>query len=1132
MASDESSGATEFKPSGVTELTQELRLATTITGGVSLAIWMAGVVRELNLLAQASEWRRSGKEFPPQGTLTAEAAAALGLYRDLIELLDLVVDVDLMSGTSAGGIGAALLAWSRVRGSDLGKLRDIWLNLGALTKLLRNPTDKNVPSLLYGDESMFEQLTIEIPKLADGPFLPESKALPPTTLFVTTTLLTGETSRFTDAYGTLVQDVDRRGIFTFTEQDLAKPEPGVADKTPNALALAARSSASFPLAFEPSFIPFRQGTTKKGGVPERPPMYKYANVTRPHWAADGGLLDNQPIDVLLPRIFDRPAEREVRRVLLYVVPSVGPAPDMAEEAPQDNVDEPLGLVDGLLKDLSAATTQSIAADLRTIRAHQDRMEARTDAKLRLAELGVMLKTSRLLTTELLADYRTREATKQAQALTSALLRQLSTWPPAQGNSVESVPQGWEEELKIGGVAESICRETIKLQILESWPKFPLPVRPDQLREYGQPALDLAKACSLAIVQAAYQLAVAQRAYRPEKSTVDVNEDLTALATLTDAVHKACMPKPRPDLGELVHEVCTEQGVRRGALVEAAKTLLLRYRIKTAVQGDPWQALGQAINVCREKLRRLVADAVSATRAEDQAAAGRLETYLKYLEPLDESANIARKMFDLAVTQRAMLPAEADIEQSLALVQVSADTRSLLATDWQTAQKKLTGMQFHHFGAFYKRSWRANDWMWGRLDGAGWLVHVLLDPRRIRSIVHRHADDLDNTQENAGALWFIDKVKDLGKLDLPNSDGTVTEQVLCTELAFLDDPSIEIPPSLPTIAMWLAQPWQKRILDEELEELANTVVAEPQSPTKPDWSPPNSRSWARRVQDAKRAVDDTKLAAKDAARAAAEAATAVTTAKAAKAKKAAEDAAGKAKKLEEDAAKEAKLRADNYYALLNTNAVAEETLASDKGSPLMANTITKAAATASAAVGSVRQIPAVLRPPLVTVRTLALGGYRVVSSTKGVARWTIITGTIILILGIAAAVQPSAEIAGFGLIAAGIGGYAIVLGTWQCSGRTLFAILAFGVVFAIVTITTSPTRERFWGTDKDHPGFVGSHIYWIGQDWRHPLAVIGALVLAVILMSATNPRGKWGRVLKPSKWPAMLRHAMKDDSQKK
>jgi len=68
------------RPSPVTELTQELRLATTMTGGVSLAIWMAGVAREINLLAQASQWRRVGKTFPAHSRLTKESAACLKLY--------------------------------------------------------------------------------------------------------------------------------------------------------------------------------------------------------------------------------------------------------------------------------------------------------------------------------------------------------------------------------------------------------------------------------------------------------------------------------------------------------------------------------------------------------------------------------------------------------------------------------------------------------------------------------------------------------------------------------------------------------------------------------------------------------------------------------------------------------------------------------------------------------------------------------------------------------------------------------------------------------------------------------------------------------------------------------------------
>src|SRR6185437_8901740 len=62
--------------------------------------------------------------------------------------------------------------------------------------------------------------------------------------------------------------------------------------------------------------------------------------------------------------------------------------------------------------------------------------------------------------------------------------------------------------------------------------------------------------------------------------------------------------------------------------------------------------------------------------------------------------------------------------------ISADTRTLLDGRRSTAAAKLTGMQLSHFGAFYRTSWRANDWMWGRLDGAGWIVHLMLGPDRL------------------------------------------------------------------------------------------------------------------------------------------------------------------------------------------------------------------------------------------------------------------------------------------------------------------------------------------------------------------------------------------------------------------
>jgi hypothetical protein len=47
----------------------------------------------------------------------------------------------------------------------------------------------------------------------------------------------------------------------------------------------------------------------------------------------------------------------------------------------------------------------------------------------------------------------------------------------------------------------------------------------------------------------------------------------------------------------------------------------------------------------------------------------------------------------------------------------------------TPREKLTGRALGHFAGFYRRSWRANDFMWGRLDAAARIVDLLVDPER-------------------------------------------------------------------------------------------------------------------------------------------------------------------------------------------------------------------------------------------------------------------------------------------------------------------------------------------------------------------------------------------------------------------
>jgi hypothetical protein len=146
-------------PSPVTESTLELRLTTTMTGGVSLAMWMAVAAREINLLAQASQWRSPRGTFSTHGRLR-ESAASLKPYA---ELIDMVIDVDILSGTGARGINAAALTSSRVTRSDLDGRRDLWLDLGALTDLLRDPRDKNTLAPEKGD--VYTLLKVDLAKL-------------------------------------------------------------------------------------------------------------------------------------------------------------------------------------------------------------------------------------------------------------------------------------------------------------------------------------------------------------------------------------------------------------------------------------------------------------------------------------------------------------------------------------------------------------------------------------------------------------------------------------------------------------------------------------------------------------------------------------------------------------------------------------------------------------------------------------------------------------------------------------------------------------------------------------------------------------------------------------------------------
>ena len=67
-----------------------------------------------------------------------------------------------------------------------------------------------------------------------------------------------------------------------------------------------------------------------------------------------------------------------------------------------------------------------------------------------------------------------------------------------------------------------------------------------------------------------------------------------------------------------------------------------------------------------------------------------------------------------------------------------------------ATATLKGIQFHHFGAFFSRAYRENDYLWGRLHAVDRLMDIVLDAARIEGV----GDDIDIVALKAQAFKAI------------------------------------------------------------------------------------------------------------------------------------------------------------------------------------------------------------------------------------------------------------------------------------------------------------------------------------------------------------------------------------------
>src|ERR1700759_421028 len=136
-------------------LVKEVRLGLVCYGGVSLAIYMHGLTKEIFKLvraARAFDQALASDDFDPDryfgpaagaGDAPADSPgydserayfAALKALSDAGQPVTVVVDV--IAGTSAGGINGVCLARGLADGRSLEGFRELWLDEGDMTGLL------------------------------------------------------------------------------------------------------------------------------------------------------------------------------------------------------------------------------------------------------------------------------------------------------------------------------------------------------------------------------------------------------------------------------------------------------------------------------------------------------------------------------------------------------------------------------------------------------------------------------------------------------------------------------------------------------------------------------------------------------------------------------------------------------------------------------------------------------------------------------------------------------------------------------------------------------------------------------------------------------------------------------------
>ena len=663
----------------------EVRAGLVLYGGVSLAIYIYGVALEFLRVMRAAD----GEAGNP--------------YKELLDKTESKMVVDIISGTSAGGINGVLLAKALTSGlssESFGLLRNIWLEAADLSSLLK-PGRPEMAALL--DEDFFEERLSQGLQQIDGKANLDNPGIKAMDLYVSSTDLYGriasESELGSTFFDTPIESREYRRMFHFRfrtkgyneyDKELGNKVDDFAGNMNATLVKACRATSAFPFALRPVTLRSINESDKRLMKPGENTIY----------LTDGGVLNNKPFSDAIDAIFKRHAMNKVDRVLYFVEPD----PETLVKD-SNNKNEP-GFWEVAAKAVVGIRSyESITNDMKTIKSRNKRIEEFKD----------------------ILDMTEKVIKETGKDLAEKKGRQYRTYLKNQ-----SLYKGYEK-LKLARLnthlQDLFIRSSLNLPDLEDGA---VALIKDSFKEvFGELADDPGKKVDLLErFDSQYRI---RRLFR----LVEVTELLYKTERLTHE-NLAQIDKFMERISALLEHICdtewrtwTSSATERGGLFTSSIEEIRSYVSALRSQINTDELKKKVLNLLETMISdKGLKDIYSKLSDTGLALVKEIDEFIGSLNlpdthPISEFPKMERIYSQFEYRDMFIHPVEviADLGERdpIEVMRISPKDARFITSD---LKKKVAGDTFFHFGGFLKREWRDNDIMWGRLDAAEIIVRTL------------------------------------------------------------------------------------------------------------------------------------------------------------------------------------------------------------------------------------------------------------------------------------------------------------------------------------------------------------------------------------------------------------------------